>query len=601
MGSLASTQARGVSLGAVGRRKLRALAAALELSDELTLQALEVFGLMSASWADWAVGDSPAWPNDISDDGTPFEFSASFDGASPRLRMLVESQAEPVSRLSTWSAGIALGQRLKAAGYADLTLFEQVRDLFAPHSGAQGRFSLWHAAVVEQGQPPLFKAYLNPCLFGIGSARYVVEQALLRLGFAGAWQFLEERLASDPAAEIRYFSVDLAAPEVARVKLYLACSQSASAVESLIAPASNSEPEDARRWLDALTASEGPFDARPILNCFSFRRGLARPDVTVHVPIRCYVKHDAEALARVSTLLTSSDAKRLSRALTAVSDRPLSVGRGLLTYASLRREAGAVRVTVYMAPEAYSITSRRPSAPPTSGFSSGVHKTSSNAASATRAHMGDAQALVTRQSELLRAQPLLGHLAGQGTVAEAQRLVEHLSLLVLWLGDLFRFAEEGATNADVRPHLTQQAVWQAARARQFRADLENLGLSLTSLPLYTDEHTLIREVAFARVADVLAAEEDCVRLGMALSVSATTDDLLKAGLAFAARAVIDRAPVSTLDAARQAASAPTQASPRLSRLTLSDLVARDVYAAVDRCFESLLRVVTAIDRVTFGA
>ena len=236
------------------------------------------------------MGDVPVWPNDISDDGTPFEFSVSFDGASPRLRMLVESQAEPISRVSTWSAGVALGERLKGAGLVNLSMFEQIRDLFEPHSSVQGRFSLWHAAVIEEGRPALFKAYLNPCLFGIGAAPYIVEQALRRSGFQAAWDFVEERLASDANAQIRYFSVDLEDPESARVKVYLGCSQSADAVDQLIAGAHNSRPHDARRWLDALTASSGPFDARPILNCFSFRRECADPDVTVHVPIRCYVK-----------------------------------------------------------------------------------------------------------------------------------------------------------------------------------------------------------------------------------------------------------------------------------------------------------------------
>src|SRR6187401_1583831 len=122
MGSLVSTQSSGVTLGALGERKLRALAAALQLSERLTTQALEVFTLMGESWANWPVGDAPVWPNDISDDGTPFEFSASFDGHAPRLRMLVESQSERISRISSWAAGLALGERLKAEGRADLSL-----------------------------------------------------------------------------------------------------------------------------------------------------------------------------------------------------------------------------------------------------------------------------------------------------------------------------------------------------------------------------------------------------------------------------------------------------------------------------------------------
>ncbi len=599
MGSLASSSTPGVTLGALGNRKLRALAGALELSSELTQQALGVFGVMSESWSEWAVGDTPVWPNDISDDGTPFEFSASFDGSAPRLRMLAESQAEPISRVSSWAAGLALGRRLQSAGLADLGLFEQIEDLFVPHSGSQGRFSLWHAAVVEEGQPALFKAYVNPGLFGVASAPYVVEQALRRLGFEQAWADIRERLASDVNAEVRYFSVDLEAAESARVKIYLGCSQSAAAVDRLIGHSRNSQPDDAQRWLATLTASQGPFDARPILSCFSFRHEHAQPEVTVHVPIRCYVKHDTEALARVSQLLTPTDTERLSRALSAVSERPLNVGRGLLTYASLRRERDATRVTVYLAPEAYSITSRRPSAPPPSGFSSGVHKTSPRKLTSS-VTMADAQALIARQGELLRVQPLLTHMAGPGDLEQAEALVSHLSLLVLWLGDLFRFAQERATDPKVSPRLAEQAAAANARAQRFRAELDALqGLGPQTLSLYTEGHALIREVAFARVADVISANDDSVRLGMALSVSATCEALLLAGLAFVQRAA-GQAP------ARQAATdegarfeADTQ--PQLSLINLSDSVAVEVYAAIDRCFESVLRVVTAIDRATFGA
>jgi len=542
------------------------------------------------------MGDSPPWPNDISDDGTPFEFSVSFDGHAPRLRMLVESQSERLSRIATWDAGIALGERLKREGRADLSLFERVQDLFAPHTGAQGRFCLWHAAVIEEGQPALFKAYVNPCLLGVGSAPRVVEQALKRLGFDDAWAFLEERLASNRQPEIRYFSVDLEAPEEARIKVYLACSQSAEAVARLIEPASNIDPDDAQRWLDTLTASQGPFEARPILNCFSFRRDAAAPAVTVHVPIRCYVKHDAEALARVSSLLTASDADRLSRALNGVSGRPLNVGRGLLTYASLRREASSVRVTVYLAPEAYSITSRRPSVPPANGSASGVHKTAPLMARARVAHMGDVQTLVEQRAELLVAQPLLRRLAEAGSAEEVRRVSAHLSLLALWVGDLFRFVQVRTTDPVVSKQVAEIARMESARPQRFKAGLHALGVSDTVPLLFSAEHALIRELVLALVTDGISANDDCIRLGMALSVSAISRQLLSAGLGFATRTVIGRAPESPVDAGGFNAETQLQ----LSLIGIPESVVAGVYIAVDRCFESFLRVVTTIDRSAFS-
>ncbi|MEP7048754.1 MAG: tryptophan dimethylallyltransferase family protein [Pseudomonadota bacterium] len=594
MESLASTRAPGISLGALGRRKLRSLASALDLSEGLTGQALDVFALMSEGWADWAVGDSPAWPNDISDDGTPFEFSASFDGTTPRLRMLAESQAEPISKVSSWAAGLAFGKRLQTRGLADLSLFEQIQDLFVPLAGARSRFSLWHAAVLEEARPALFKAYVNPCLFGMGSAPYVVEQALRRLGYDAAWAFLQERLAHNPGAEIRYFSVDLEAPEAARVKVYVGCAESAAAVDRLIAGASNSQPQDAQRWLKALTASQGPFDARPILSCFSFRRNLAAPDVTVHVPIRCYVKHDAEALARVSSMMSPQDAQRLSFALTAVSERSLTMGRGLLTYASLRREASAVRVTVYVAPEAYSITSRRPSLPPPTDSASGVHKTSPRSAPQPSTTMADVQALIARHQKLLQEQPLLVHLNGTGDISQARRLASHLSLLVLWLGDLPRFAHERATDPLIVARLAEVAAVARTRGQRFFDVFEALGISDHAPPLFSAEHTALREVAFARVADVASATDDRTRLGTVLAVSAICEQLLNTATEFSERVVHGAASEVGFRDFEEA----TQ--PQLLQIGLTEEVAADVFAAVERCFESLLRVASAIDHAIFG-
>ncbi len=596
MGSLASLSSPGITLGALGKHKLAALADALRLSPALSSQALAVFDLMAGAWGDWALGDSPIWPNDISDDGTPFELSASFDGKSPKLRMLVENQAEPISRFSSWSAGLAFGKRLERAGLADLSSLEKIQDLFVPHARAESRFTLWHAAVLEEDRPALFKAYLNPCLLGVGSAPYVVEQALRRLGYEAAWDFLERALAAEPSAKLRYFSVDLAAPQDGRVKVYVGCSESASAVDRLLAGGQNNHPKDAHGWLDALTGSQGPFDARPILGCFSFRRALATPDVTVHVPIRCYVKHDAEALARVSTLLSRDDGESLARALSAVSERPLHMGRGLLTYASLRREASVVRVTVYLAPEAYSITSRRPSLPATSDLSSGVHKTSPRRALATSTTMNDVQALIGRHRELLREQPLLRRLRASGTPAQVRQLVGHLSSLLLWLGGLWRLARDRTTDAKIVAQLIERGSEERAQALQFMAELEALGISPGDIPIPLEPGDSFREVAFGGVADVISASDDCVRLGVVLAVFAMCSQVLSAAVEFATRSVTGAERATAADVERSVEDNRSQ----LSAIAVPENVALDVFAAVERCFESMLKSTMVMDRAIFA-
>jgi hypothetical protein len=100
------------------------------------------------------------------------------------------------------------------------------------------------------------------------------------------------------------------------------------------------------------------------LNCFAFTGRDQAPAVTVHVPVRCYLANDDESAARVGSLMSADDAARLRRVVTALSPCRLRDNRGLITYASLRREkSGQVRVTTYLAPQMYSFGVSGPRSP----------------------------------------------------------------------------------------------------------------------------------------------------------------------------------------------------------------------------------------------
>jgi DMATS type aromatic prenyltransferase len=365
-----------VPLGELGLFKLMSLCRGLALSRSRTVLAERVFALLSKPWAAWDAGATPPWPNDITDDGSPFEFSLAMspDGATD-LRMLVESQLPSQSPTSTWTAGLALNARLQEAQAAfgfdprvDLTLFDNVRDLFAPDSStAGGRFSLWHAAVLAADGRTSFKAYLNPQLRGVEQAGRVTGEAFQRLGLGHRWDWIATLIgAADSQAQVKYLSVDLVAPAAARVKVY-ACFPSlrSSAIAGLIGAAGGGDLTSA---LELLMGSERQRSSRPILVCFAFRAGPGAcqregmvAEATAHVPIRHHVAHDGESLARLSQLLSPAHAERLTDAASAMAERPLQMGRGLVTYASVRMEdqAAGPRVTAYLAPEVYAIASPR--------------------------------------------------------------------------------------------------------------------------------------------------------------------------------------------------------------------------------------------------
>ncbi|MGA7119723.1 MAG: hypothetical protein WBY94_06475, partial [Polyangiaceae bacterium] len=112
-------------------------------------------------------------------------------------------------------------------------------------------------------------------------------------------------------------------------------------------------PGDGARWIRQLLGTDGPFQHRPILTCFSFTADQDAPNATLHVPIRFYAPHDAYSIERACEFLTPKDAKTLRRAVSLFAWRPLDIMPAVLTYVSLRRRPGGMNVTTYLSPEAF--------------------------------------------------------------------------------------------------------------------------------------------------------------------------------------------------------------------------------------------------------
>lgn len=340
------------SLAEYGHERLEALCAAVDVPGHERRSAHAVFELASDSWGQLPLGEAPSWENDITDDGTPFEFSLGFETEKPELRLLFESQlaAAPLSQLTSWHAGLALMARLQARNLCDCSQVEQIMPLFEPSPDYLPRFSLWHAVVLGERGASLFKAYLNPEIVGVTHSRGLTQRALDRIGMSEAWSFVEQRLADD--TRLPYLSLDLTPQQTGRVKLY-ATAADADAVERLVAGTAGLQPGDAMRWLRLLMQSEGPYSERPILTCFAFRPDTSVPEATVHVPIRNYAPNDQEALERTLGLLTPAHGKQLEAAMKALAKAPLRRSHGVLSYVSLRQAQSRVRVTTYLAPGAY--------------------------------------------------------------------------------------------------------------------------------------------------------------------------------------------------------------------------------------------------------
>src|SRR5262249_52513475 len=91
--------------------------------------------------------------------------------------------------------------------------------------------------------------------------------------------------------------------------------------------------------------------------------GIDKPvGYSLYVPIRSYVRDDDEARDRVMALLTRHgfDGSALDRAITAVTQRPLDAGVGLIAHVSLRLGRPRPGVTVYLSPGPHRVSPRPP-------------------------------------------------------------------------------------------------------------------------------------------------------------------------------------------------------------------------------------------------
>lgn len=343
-----------------GIARLQALCEAVGYSATDTETVKRFFSFMSSPWGSRQIGHTPPWKSDITDDHTPFELSLALEDGRPEVRFLMESQSAhgPSTLRSTWEQGLALTERLGQEFGVRLERFNRVKDLFEPVD-PRARFALWHAFFLKNGRADI-KVYFNPAAQGPERANAVVQEALERLGFSGAWRCISEQaLRACGKDQILYFSLDLSAHRAARVKIYVAHPDiSAEELEFLMSLAQEHVPGEAWIFCQALKGITGRFESsRTVLTCLSFTSDDdERPSsVTLHVPVRCYVRNDEQTMERMRYLMEPQDNAMLARAVSAIAHRRLESGAGLIQWASMRRQGGKIRTTLYLATEAYGL------------------------------------------------------------------------------------------------------------------------------------------------------------------------------------------------------------------------------------------------------
>lgn len=518
------------TMGASALRKLASLYPAT--GSKLRPDADETIKLLLGSAFDRAVGGDPAWATDLTDDGTPFEFSLALQRSGAReLRVLVERQEQPFDLQSNWSAGLALHDALRSRPTVDCRRFDAIAELFAPDAarGSHGKFAIWHAANLScagAGGAAL-KVYVNPQIHGPARARGLVREALTRLGMSDAWRFVESKL-TRPHDRLLYLALDLGADREARVKVYVAHNGcTAGDVERALQGTQYNSYGDASGWLETLVDSHGPFDIRPIITSYAFTsssEGLAH--ATLHVPVRCYLSNDDEALERALALLRSEQVAMdggFAGAIEAWAGRPLRMGRGLVTYVSCRRSADSFRATLYLAAELYAISSTRVARSSPRVRRESFIRELQPALELQTMHV--VQERIEHHTNALRQHSFLQRLLdGEHSLDSVQGLARRLTFFVLVFQDMLRIAAKRMTHpllaAMARAHQQEDKghdVW-------FMSDLKGLRAEPGLTELFSDQHEVSRDVAYELLSLLLRSRDDRARMAVLMVMETASSE-----------------------------------------------------------------------------
>lgn len=592
-----------LTLSEIARLRLRSLCSSLDWPNVEAAEA--ALSLLTQTFRNEPLGEGPSWSTDLTDDGSPFEFSVAFDEAV-ELRMLAEPQFAPFDLASNWRAAEETNASLALLTGVSMRRLDRIAPLFAPRADSRASFAMWHAVSMKSGAPPAFKVYLNPQIHGAARAPTLVNEALEALGMTNALKFIGERLAR-PNERFVYFSLDLNDAATARVKVYVAFdSTDPSELEKLFVGTKHYQTGSVDKWMTALMGeSPTPIDSvRAVLGCAAFSDG-PMPQVTLHVPIRRHAADDEQALDRAKELVDARTAARLERTVRSWAMRPLDAGRGLMTYASCRNEAKGTRLTVYLAPQLFAIAAPRTLTPPTPVYSHIRELNSSTQSNANTRTMHAVQERIQTHRSVLARHSFIRHLDTDGTYDAIRSVARQLTFFVLAFQDMLRLARVHAGEGPLAELARTHEAEDRGHEQWFLSDLVILDLEVDVRWLFSAAHASTRDVSYAIMSDVLHATDDRSRLAVLLSLEA-------AGAEFFGRVI------SYLERLGRSENLQYFARPhqhveqnhsvfeqeeqrRLWSTPLPEDVYDEVIRSVDHTFENMTRLATNLDAAMLRA
>ena len=258
---------------------------------------------------------------------------------------------------------------------------------------------------------------------------------------------------------------------------------------------------EAIRLTRELAESDGPFVERPMLTCLGFVAGRPAPEVTLHLPVRCYARHDGQVVDWLAAAVGGAPGAELAAAIGAFAGRALDAGRGLVTYVSLRGAREGTRVVAYLSPEVYQVDAPRPVADAPAGT------------------MLDVMDYVARREAQMARHPFIQMLE-RDQVEDPQALVRGLTFFVMAFQDVLRLGARQVTDPRLIDIARTHQKEDAGHDSWFLHDLRALGVDVSLGYVFSSKHQIPRDVGYALVAEVLRATDDCDRLAVVFALEA---------------------------------------------------------------------------------
>jgi hypothetical protein len=266
-------------------------------------------------WAAAPISDLENYSSWVANNGAPLEFSVAHSASGVvGVRVLLEALREPVTPLSCQQEGHAFTLRLAEEFGVYLGRYLDIADLFRCEE-PRGPFSLMHAAALSpNGEPPLFKMYLNPGATGASPAA-VAAEALRRLGFAEQWAAVVDHFRGGdldaPEQEVALVGLDLTESQDARVKVYLRhTGVDAEGIDRAAAVAADHQEGVFTKVIGAI-GGDVPVTSweKAPMTCLAFRSQHTVPSsATLYCPLDPNIVNDEVSAERVSLLMAMAGA-----------------------------------------------------------------------------------------------------------------------------------------------------------------------------------------------------------------------------------------------------------------------------------------------------